>query len=171
MTGARAIGLVAALGALACLSGMSLAAGARPAACPAGDRGAVVSARAGAARELVPPGARRLLLCRYGGLNDGGAAFRLVAAPALVTDATAVSRFARELDALKPTTGVYHCPSATGRAIVAYFRYASGPEDPVTVALDGCQIIANGHLRRTAGVQAAGRSLIAALVALVPKRR
>ena len=168
MTGARAIALVAGLGALALASGISLAAAARPAACPAGDRQAVVSVRPGAARELVPPGATRLLLCRYGGLNDGGAAFRLEAAPALVTRSATVARYARELDALQPTTGVYHCPSDTGKAIVVYFRYPTGPADPVTVGLDGCMLVNNGHLHRTAGVQAAGRSLVAAFKALVP---
>jgi len=171
MTSARAIGVVAGLAALACAGAVSSAGGHAVAKCPASDRHALTSARAGATRELVPAGATQLLLCRYGGLNDGGAAFKLLASPALLTDPATVARFARELDALTPTTGVYSCPADSGRAIVAHFGYASAPDDPVTVGLDGCNEVTNGHVRRTAGVQAAGRGLIAALEARVPRRR
>ena len=109
-----------------------------------------MSARPGATRALVPPGARAVLLCRYSGLDAAGAAFRLEA-QRLVGDEAPVARLSAELGALAPTTGVYHCPSDTGADVVARFRYASGPQDPVTVDLTGCNPVANGHVHRDAG--------------------
>jgi hypothetical protein len=145
---------------------------ARAPACPGTDRPAAVSGRAGSARSLVPGTPDTVLLCRYGGANDGGAAFRLLASPHLVTSRATTARLARDLDALTPTTGVvFHCPLDTGDAIVAYFRYPSGADDPVTAGLDGCMLVTNGHVHRTAGVQPTGRRVIAALAALVPPQR
>jgi hypothetical protein len=164
--------MAAALVALALASATSSAAGLGRGACPATDRPAPVSDRAGAARSLVPPGANALLLCRYGGVNDGSAAFRLRSSPVLVKDASTVARYARDLDALKALSGVvFHCPADTGTAIVAYFRYPTGPDDPVTLGLDGCMLVTNGHVHRTAGVQPTGRRLVSALEALVPLQR
>jgi hypothetical protein len=163
-----AVGLVA----LALASATSSAAGVGRGACPAGDRPAPVSGRQGATRSLVPAGANELLLCHYGGANDGGSAFRLLSSPALVKDGAKVARYAGDLDALKAMSGVvFHCPADTGRAIVAYFRYRTGPDDPVTLGLDGCMLVSNGHVHRTAGVQPTGRRLVSALEALVPVRR
>jgi hypothetical protein len=46
-----------------------------------------------------------------------------------------------------------------------YFRYRSGPTDPVTVGLSGCELVSNGNVHRTAGVSPAGRTAISALLA------
>jgi len=134
-------------------------------ACPSTDRQAAVSARPGATRALVPPGARTVLVCRYSGLGAPGAAFRL-AGHDLVSDEATVGRLSRELDALTPTTGVYHCPADSGADVVARFVYPTGPQDPVTVDLTGCNGVTNGHVRREAGTSVAGRSLVGALVRL-----
>ena len=162
------------LGGLAGLVALAaVAAGAAPAAqpsCPASDRPTPVAGLPAAAHALVPSGARSLLLCRYGGLGQG-AAFRLDARPATVSDAATVARIARTLDALPAVTGPISCPVATGVAIVAYFRYAAGPDDPVRIDLDGCLEVTNGHVHRVAGVSVAGRRLVAAVEALVPTRR
>jgi hypothetical protein len=39
---------------------------------------------------------------------------------------------------------------------------------PVTVGLGGCMTVTNGHVRRTAGIQARGRTLVVALKRLSP---
>ena len=138
------------------------------AACPAGDRHTAVSARPGATRQIVPPGARGVLLCRYSGLNTPSGDFRLTLS-ARVHDSATVARLARELDALAPTTGVYHCPADSGADIVARFTYAAGPPNPVTIDLTGCNPVTNGHLQRDAGVTAAGRRLVGALARMTTR--
>ena len=137
-------------------------------ACPASARQAAVSARPGAGLRLVPPGARALLLCRYSGLGAPGGAFRLEV-HSLVTDLATVARLARELDALMPATGVYHCPSDTAADVVARFLYTSGPADPVTVDLTGCNVVTNGHVHREAGTSVAGRSLVGSLARMTTR--
>ncbi|MGH2851920.1 MAG: hypothetical protein ACRDLP_15050 [Solirubrobacteraceae bacterium] len=151
----RLVLAVTAIGLLAGLAPLS-AAGAR-AACPAGDRTKVVSARAGATHLLVPAGAVSVLICRYSGLRSA-APFRLTR-HGLVSDRATVASLARGLDSLRPFVGVFHCPASTGAAIVAYFRYAAPPDDPVTVALDGCTSAGNGHLTRNAATPAGERLL------------
>ena len=92
-------------------------------------------------RQLVAPGARAVLLCRYSGTHDGIgprlAPFRLQASH-LIGDPATVAGMARELDSLARITAPSACPAGFGAAIVAHFRYPAGPEDPVTIALDGC---------------------------------
>jgi hypothetical protein len=136
-------------------------------ACPGGDRAKVVSARAGGRRLLVPAGATSLLLCRYGGTRSS-TPFRLTG-HALVADRATVASLARRLDALRPFVGEFSCPFSSGAAIVAYFRYASPPDDPVTVALDGCLTAGNGHLTRSA-ITPAGQRLVGRLEAMTAAR-
>ena len=134
-------------------------------ACPGSDRHGAVSARLGATRALVPPGARAVLVCRYSGLDGPGGAFRLEM-HGLVSDERTVAHLTGELDALAPATGVYHCPGDSAADLVAHFLYTDGPQDPVTVDLTGCNAVTNGHVHREAGTSAAGRSLVGVLVRL-----
>jgi hypothetical protein len=155
--------VTAALGASAWVSD------AQPAsACPGSDRHAVASTRPGATRELVPPGARAVLLCRYSGTYDGIGkrlpAFRLQARDLIESGATA-SSMTRELDSLPRFTAPIACPAEFGAAIVAFFRYAAGPDDPVTIALDGCLGAGNGHVNRIAE-SATGYDFVKHLAAL-----
>jgi len=137
-------------------------------ACPGADRHALVSARPGATRKLVPPGARAVLLCRYSGMYDGIGprlpAF-LLQAHDLIESAATVASMTRELDSLPRVTGPIACPASFGTAIVAHFRYEAGPEDPVTIALDGCLGAANGHVQRSAE-SSAGFDFVKHLAAL-----
>ena len=80
-----------------------------------------------------------------------------------------MARLTRELDALAPATGVYHCPADSAADVVARFLYPSGPQDPVTVDLTGCNLVTNGHAHREAGTSVAGRSLVGALVRLTAR--
>ncbi len=137
-------------------------------ACPGVDRAAAVSARPGATRTLVPTGAGELLLCRYSGLDAPGGAFRLQV-QRLVSQQPTVAVLTSELDALTPTTGIYHCPSERAADIVARFIYAAGPQNPVTVDLTGRNAVTNGHVHREAGTSAAGRRLIGALTRLTTR--
>ena len=121
--------------------------------CPKTDPQPLVSKRPGSTRELVPRGARAVVLCRYSGYDHGvgprTAAFRLQAR-AVIESATTVAEMANELDSLPRITAPIACPAGFGTAIVAHFRYATGPADPVTVALDGCLTASNGHVSRVA---------------------
>ncbi len=141
-------------------------------ACPGADRHAVASTRPGATRELVPPGAQAVLLCRYSGTYDGIGprlrAFR-IQAHELIENAGTVASMARELDSLPRVTTPIACPASFGTAIVAYFRYAAGPEDPVTIALDGCRDASNGHVNRVA-LSASGYAFVRHLAALTGLR-
>ncbi len=151
----RVIGAVAVIALMAWLATLSEAqAGA---ACPAGDRTKVLSTRTGAKRVLVPSGALSVLLCRYSGLRSA-TPFRLTS-HGLISDRATVGSLARGLDSLRPFVGVFHCPASTGAAIVAYFRYAAPPADPVTVSLDGCTSAGNGHITRNAATPAGERLL------------
>jgi hypothetical protein len=138
------------------------------AACPASDHRAAVSARPGATHELVPPGARAVMLCRYSGLNTPSGDFRLSFHIRVRSRAT-VARLARELDALAPTRAVYHCPIDVAADIVVHFTYATGPQNPVTIDLAGCNPVTNGHLQRNAGVSAAGRRLVGTLARMTTR--
>lgn len=158
-------GLLAALS----VSGVALAgaSGTGPA-CPASDRHALVSVRAGAVRELVPPGARAVLLCRYSGIYHGigpRTPAYLLLGHDLVNGATTVASMTRELDSLPHITAPIACPASFGTAIVAHFRYASGPDDPVTIQVDGCYGASNGHVNRLA-ISTSGYAFVTHLAAL-----
>jgi hypothetical protein len=123
--------------------------------CPGRDRQKLTSMASGAKAQLVPSGARRVLVCRYGGLNSGFFKMRLVNLR-LVLDAATVTRLANEFNALKPfPTGSISCPADFGQNIIAIFSYRPGPrsDDPVTVDTSGCAPVTNGNLTRTAMFQ------------------
>src|SRR5579875_2136538 len=78
--------------------------------CPPADRHrpAARVLRTGERHELVPPGARRLTVCRYNGMNAlGGAPRWALRGAGATSDGTRIRRITAELDALMPTHGVY----------------------------------------------------------------
>jgi len=102
-------------------------------------------------------------LCRYGGLNDSPPLG--LQAGKVVTDTGTVGSLASEINGLPPgPAGPVLCPADDGSEIVAAFRYSSGPDDPVGVALTGCEEVGNGHITRTAATS----PLIGRLESLVP---
>jgi hypothetical protein len=125
--------------------------------CPSQDPRVIRSSRSGVNVTLVPAGVAQVLLCRYDGPFGAPRAhianrFRLVARRLIVERARA-GGLAAELDRIpQGQSGGYVCPSDTGAAIVAYFRYGSGPPDPVRVELSGCLTATNGHVTRQAGI-------------------
>ncbi len=139
--------------------------------CPATDPNPVLSARPGTGRTLVPNGARSVLLCRYSGLPNGigipHPAYVLLAN--VFAGSGAAASLGRALDQLGQTASVSTCPTSFGAVIVAHFRYARGPDDPVTIALDGCLKATNGHLTRTAET-APGIALVTHIAALTGLR-
>lgn len=139
--------------------------------CPVRDRQQLVSTTPGTEKLLVPPGARQVLICRYGGLNAGRSKLRLVHLN-LVSDRNTVTRLADEFDALPPFgKGTIVCPADVDRNIIAIFRYqrASKSDDPVTVNTSGCTPVTNGHLLRIAAFPP-GRALTSELQALARHR-
>jgi hypothetical protein len=165
--------VLAALAATAVAIGSGPARAATQTSCPSADRHNLVSSRAGAASRLVPPGAQRLLLCRYSGLYMGVGQRRpafVLLAHALLSKRGDIARFASELDALKRPSGTYACPAASGEAIVLYFGYANGPDDVVTVQTDGCWNATNGRITGNAETTA-GTALVQSLEALTPLPR
>lgn len=123
----------------------------RTPACPRHDRQPLVSRAPGASAVLVPGQPQAVLLCRYSGLQGPRARWQRLLRQRLVRQRARVGRLASELNALPPVNGVQACPLDNGSAIVAIFRYRSGPDDPVTVRLTGCRLTTNGYVHREAG--------------------
>jgi hypothetical protein len=147
----------------------SVTAAARFAGCPNPARQVIGSGRIGARVALVPTGARRVLLCRYDGPFGGSGIhlshrFRLIAGR-VIDDPRRVSSLAAELNRLPTISGAYACPNDTGAEIVAFFRYGSGPDDPVKVDVTGCMLATNGYIVRAAGLN--GATLVDELEALI----
>lgn len=164
--------LVAAAGPIAPAGASAVA---RSGSCPARDAGAAaghppVSTRADANVKLVPPGAVSVLLCHYSGLTEPAPLsipapeFTLWAHRLITTPATAAA-LAAALDAIRPTPpGVaISCPADFEQYVVAYFGYANGPPDPVTIGVNGCDTVTNGLIHRL-GLSGRGVSRVIALV-------
>ncbi len=143
--------------------------GARPAllassaraSCSRTNRTPAPSARPGAGHTLVPRGATSVLLCRYGLLHRGGVVDRR-----LISSRAMTARLAGSLNALPGPRSAIVCPLFdTGQVLIVHFRYASGPGDPVTIDLSGCEDVSNGHVNRLG----LGRSGIEMVLRLVPK--
>jgi hypothetical protein len=133
--------------------------------CAAAEPQTIHSSRAGADAALVPDGAQQLLLCRYGGLNDSPRLGLL--GSKLVTDAGTVTSLATEINGLpQGPAGPTACPNDDGSAIIAYFDYPSGPNDPVSVEETGCGIVSNGFISRTDSTS----PLVGRLQGLVPPK-
>jgi hypothetical protein len=145
------------------------------ASCPSRDSSAssgnvTVSSRPGATKKLVPQTPVAVLVCHYTGMTEP--APLSIPAPAftlesqlLVSSAGQASSLAAGLDALpRPNRSLYACPADFGQEVIAWFRYTSGVEDPVTLQVGGCNGVTNGHVNRL-GVDG---SAVTKLIGLVP---
>jgi hypothetical protein len=102
-------------------------------------------------RELVPPKPRRLVLCRYAGLNDRHHDPGTLVRSHHVARRARIRRIARLFDWLKPPPeGPINCPADSGSKVLARFRYRGSPDDLVAQELSGCRFATNGHLVRWA---------------------
>lgn len=138
--------------------------------CASHDRAVASSSRPGAKSELVPPGPRSVLLCRYSGLGQhprSATAFGLIE-DLLVTKRATVTSIASRLNRLRSSPGAFACPADFGDAIVAVFSYGSGRVDTVKVGLSGCTLVSNGQVVRTAAF-APGPALIRQLMAMTSR--
>lgn len=121
--------------------------------CPPDDRGqqAPAQVRDGARRELVPPGAISLTVCRYNGMNasDGVPQWGLRGAGA-TSRRSRIARIISALDAIRPRHGAYSCPFSDASDVIAGFTYRAPPRVVVTIDTGGCNTITNGHVRRLA---------------------
>jgi hypothetical protein len=119
-----------------------------------------VNAWAPARKQLAPPGATAIRLCRYNAL--GTRPLRGLARSALVTSARTVQAIVSELDQLPPLPrGVFSCPADDGAEIEALLAYAGGNGVVVQIDLTGCGTVSNGSVVRWAGSTKAGRELLA----------
>jgi len=119
-----------------------------------------VNAWAPARKQLAPPGAKAIRLCRYNAL--GTLPVRGLARSALVTSARTVKAIVSELDALPaPPRRPLSCPADDGAEIDALLAYPGGNGVFVQIDLTGCATVSNGSVVRWAGSTAAGRNLLA----------
>ena len=115
---------------------------------------------------LVPDGAKSLRLCRYQGLNPAASEFRLTDAR-LITARATIARLTHEFDLLPALAAVTNCPFDDGSAIIAIFSYPQEPSVPLKVGLNGCRVVSNGSLTRTAS-SPIGAKLLRELTRLAP---
>lgn len=101
-----------------------------------------------ARRELAPPGASGIGLCRYSGLDEHP---QLALIRSVVLDAPSlVGELVREFDELGSLEGgTYSCPSENGSEIDVLLAYASGHGVAIAVDLSGCLGVRNGDVDRT----------------------
>lgn len=108
-----------------------------------------------ARKELAPPGAAAIRLCRYNGLNTKPV--RGLAAQALVSEPKAVAAIVRELDALPKVppgaifSSVRRCPAGDGSIVDALIAYPGGQGVLVSIDLSGCLNVSNGNVTRMIG--------------------
>ena len=101
-------------------------------------------------RQLAPPGAAAIRLCRYNGLNSTPPLS--LARSVLVTAPATVALLVRELDELPPFApgGVLGCPMDDGSLVTVLLAYPAGRRAAVAIHLAGCLTVANGSVTRTA---------------------
>lgn len=143
---------------------------ARTSPCPSQEPHGLRSSRSGADVTLVPSGTDQVLLCRYDG-PFGAPDARIVPRFRLVAERLMVSRdragtLAEDLDRLPRSPGgaTGEC-GEQGAAIILFFHYPSGSDDPVSVNLTGCMTATNGQLTSQAGT--GDRSILDKLEALI----
>jgi hypothetical protein len=118
-----------------------------------------VNAWAPARKQLAPPGAKAIRLCRYNAL--GTRPLRGLAHSALVTSSATVKAIVNELDQLPRIPRAVFCPADNGAEIDALIAYADGNGVIVQIGLTGCVIVSNGSVARWVGSTTAGRELLA----------
>jgi hypothetical protein len=118
------------------------------------------NAWAPARRQLAPPGADAIRLCRYNAL--GHKPLRGLARSALIVRAERVRELVGELESLpRLPPGALACPMDNGALIDMLLAYRDGNGVLVQVDLTGCATVKNGNVTRTAGETKAGHALLA----------
>jgi PASTA domain len=117
--------------------------------CPVKLGASVAPSKApGSQRELVPPGAVSVTVCRYRGLNDPSARdVGRLAGSAVLSDLQRVQSLSARFDGLPPAQGgPVACPADDGSMALAIFGYPGSAFDPVSIRLTGCSIASNGFV-------------------------
>jgi hypothetical protein len=119
-------------------------AGAAAAPCPIDPTATVPkNAWAPARRELLPPGASALRLCRY----DGVRATRRFAGSREIAAAATIAQLAHDLDALPPYPRLaLPCPFDDGSQIDVRAAYPGGERVSVEYDTTGCNRVSNGDV-------------------------
>jgi hypothetical protein len=116
---------------------------------------------------LVRPGAARLLLCRYRGLNPASTALQLRSSR-VISDRAEIGSIVAALNALPKARARVSCPMDDGSAILATFVYPAGPVATVRVGLRGCRTVTGLHPPVRTAASPGGARLIANLERLAP---
>jgi len=141
-----------------------------PAACAAKEFVELpANAWAPARKQLAPPGASAIRLCRYNALNTKPPL--ALARSALVTSTKSVKAIVAELDALRPLPKGVFCPLDDGADIDALLAYSDGHAVIVRFELTGCGAVSNGSVTRWAGNSTAGSDLLALIERLTGYKR
>ncbi len=120
------------------------------------------NAWAPARRQLAPPGASAIRLCRYSALNQRPA--RALARSVLVSDAKTVRAIVSELDSLRVSASPRpFCPLDDGAVIDALLAYPGGNGVVIQIELTGCANANNGNVTRTTAQTRAGTELLASV--------
>jgi len=99
-----------------------------------------------ARRQLAPPGATAMRLCRYGPLRSVA-----LQRARLLTSQTLIHHLVRDLNALPPLPQPpLKCPADFGSRVDALLAYPAGARVIVGVGLSGCHLATNGNLVRLA---------------------
>lgn len=118
-------------------------------------------------RELAPPGAVAIRLCRYSGLNDKP---RLRLTRAMLDNSpSVVGRLVGGFDSLPSLSHqiIHGCPADDASEIVAHLAYRDGRAVTISVGLRGCKLATNGSVNRTATGGAHPSTIVAQLEQLV----
>jgi hypothetical protein len=151
-----AVGLLVGLGACSAGGGMvppadvpsasAAAAGVAAGGCPPHNPAYVLNPGRGLSDNLVPVTARKLVLCRYSGMNATPAL--ALAVTEVISDAGAVDTWRQRFNSLPAgPSGTRHCPAGFGESILAGF-VAITSYTVVKVELLGCGLATNGSIIR-----------------------
>jgi hypothetical protein len=134
--------------------------------CPRTDRHLPTAKSQVKIEVLVSGGARAVLLCRYRGVNPDPTRTETLARSRVITSSAIVAKLAQRFDKLQPAApGTYACPADDQSKIIAIFQFSHGPSGPVVTSLEGCRLVTNGRVSRTA-LYAPGAQLVSQLKAL-----
>ena len=112
----------------------------------------------GARKQLAPPGATAVRLCRYSGTNATLISSRLIETRSVI------DQLVNDFDALPPARGAIACPAGNLAQIIALLAYPRREMVTISTELTGCATVTNGSVYRTAMARtAAGPRLLATL--------
>ena len=109
--------------------------------CPSTSQRPVRSTDPNAYQQLVPDGSDQILVCQY--TRQGR-----LASHHLIKTAARIADLTTRLDALRPARRGSRCGVAPRTQLIAFFRYTTADDVPVTITDTPCRSVTNDHERR-----------------------